>query len=443
MNRPPLKGPEDHFCDNAPDSTPAGRYSLLMAGAMVQSHQPSAVTGLADILRERFNVETVSIWSLVKDRGYIAGQDEIRRRIAGVDVLLMYAGKPVFDFAFYRELKRINPGLVLVHVDGDAHINFPTYTEHFLSEIDLFATHDSIDTADYVAQLGCRSICLGSRVGSDDFFPIPGTTKDIAVSFYGVPKGDRREFLRALDRAGVGLQCVGKSFGPRLDHRALVEIINRSKIGLAFNKHNAPPDKVRMPRGFNLSRQLKGHIFEYALCGTFPLTEHVDNIGRFFDVGRELVTFEGERDLIDKARYYLEHEQERETIARACCAKVLNHIEGRLQSRKLANLIIKVVNAKRGLPERFTSDATRYELKPISAQGRYRPSRQHFVNVQTSLIMRLWRRGSYRAAIRQLRCLKYGLPILYLRSQLKYAVFGFLGRARQRLRVWRDARAER
>jgi spore maturation protein CgeB len=45
--------------------------------------------------------------------------------------------------------------------------------------------------------------------------------------------------------------------------------------------------------------------------------EYVREIEEFFEVGREVVCFDGEPDLVDKARHYLAHESERETIRAA------------------------------------------------------------------------------------------------------------------------------
>jgi len=57
-------------------------------------------------------------------------------------------------------------------------------------------------------------------------------------------------------------------------------------------------------------------IFETTGCGVFLLTEYHENLSKFFEIGKEIETFADEYELIDKIRYYLEHEREREEIAR-------------------------------------------------------------------------------------------------------------------------------
>ena len=84
----------------------------------------------------------------------------------------------------YKELKEINPTLLIVYLDGDSHMNFPTYTQWFINDIDLFVSVDSIDVSDFVAQLGCRSICLGNTISDKDFYPIQGINKDITITIF-------------------------------------------------------------------------------------------------------------------------------------------------------------------------------------------------------------------------------------------------------------------
>ena len=51
-------------------------------------------------------------------------------------------------------------------------------------------------------------------------------------------------------------------------------------------------------------------------AGGFCLTNYQTELPGYFENGRELVWFESPEDLLDKAEYYLSHEDEREHIAR-------------------------------------------------------------------------------------------------------------------------------
>lgn len=57
-------------------------------------------------------------------------------------------------------------------------------------------------------------------------------------------------------------------------------------------------------------------LFETTGTGAFLLTEEHPNIRRFFEPGHEIETFRTEAELIAKVRYYLQHPEQREAIAR-------------------------------------------------------------------------------------------------------------------------------
>jgi spore maturation protein CgeB len=64
-------------------------------------------------------------------------------------------------------------------------------------------------------------------------------------------------------------------------------------------------------------RQVRLREFEAPMAGAFYLTEHLDEIGLHYEIGREVVTFRSRAELVDRAGYYLRHEDERARIARA------------------------------------------------------------------------------------------------------------------------------
>lgn len=57
--------------------------------------------------------------------------------------------------------------------------------------------------------------------------------------------------------------------------------------------------------------------FEALATGSFLLTEWVPTLGELFEDGKHLVTYKTMDEAVEKAKYYLEHEEEREKIAKA------------------------------------------------------------------------------------------------------------------------------
>ena len=56
-------------------------------------------------------------------------------------------------------------------------------------------------------------------------------------------------------------------------------------------------------------------VFETLSTGSFLLTNELDTLPHLFKDGVHLVTYKDLDDAIDKAKYYIEHDAEREKIA--------------------------------------------------------------------------------------------------------------------------------
>jgi spore maturation protein CgeB len=148
--------------------------------------------------------------------------------------------------------------------------------------------------------------------------------KDIDFSFAGSIYRIRNSACRYLRRK-AGLRCFGRGarlvnlglpyvrgafripwlIGPALEFEEVNQIWNRSRISYA-------------PMGGGPSGQvlsLKARLFEMGDSGTMMLCEHSPNLERYYEPGRECVTFEGLEDCAQKARWYLAHETERARIA--------------------------------------------------------------------------------------------------------------------------------
>jgi spore maturation protein CgeB len=131
--------------------------------------------------------------------------------------------------------------------------------------------------------------------------------KTIDVSFVGQPHGDRRDVIERLRARGIAVQTFGLGWpAGRVSQREMIEIFNRSKINL--NLSNASRGGVE---------QVKGRDFEVPGCGGFLLSRASPEIAACFDVGREIVCYDGTDDLADKIRYYLARDGERDAIAAA------------------------------------------------------------------------------------------------------------------------------
>jgi spore maturation protein CgeB len=93
-----------------------------------------------------------------------------------------------------------------------------------------------------------------------------------------------------------------------------VKYYNGAKI--VINIHRPTVDSVYNHN----SRQLPAYsinprTYEIAACGALQMTDIRHDLYRYYNAGQDLETFASPEELIEKIRYYLEHEEQRRTIA--------------------------------------------------------------------------------------------------------------------------------
>jgi spore maturation protein CgeB len=145
--------------------------------------------------------------------------------------------------------------------------------------------------------------------------PAPGTSRPRG----GLPRAldlmrEGKSPLRAArDRADwkkLRARHPGALHAPVTDE-GYVALFSESAVSLGFlvlgDTHRA-----RTPL-----RQVRLREFEAPMAGAFYLTEYLEEIGLHYDIGREIVCWRSEEELLDLCRHYVRHEDERERIARA------------------------------------------------------------------------------------------------------------------------------
>jgi hypothetical protein len=107
---------------------------------------------------------------------------------------------------------------------------------------------------------------------------------------------------------------------------AYVPLYQRAKVG--FNVHNRGNYTVGSYR-----------LFELPGNGVMQISDGGDYLNDFFEVGEEIIGYKNADDLIDKLRYYLGHDQERERIARNGYRRVMRDHRFRDRLRQAGELI--------------------------------------------------------------------------------------------------------
>ena len=149
--------------------------------------------------------------------------------------------------------------------------------------------------------------------------PLPAAQCRHAVSFVGSAYGNRPQWIAALRRRGIDVDCFGHGWanGP-LDTEEVARVMRESVISLNFGDSGVHWTGLLPAR----NRQIKARIFEVPGAGGFLLTESAPGLERYFELGRELVCFQGLDDLAGKVRRYLADPGARDAIAHACHQRV-------------------------------------------------------------------------------------------------------------------------
>lgn len=137
------------------------------------------------------------------------------------------------------------------------------------------------------------------------------------------PVGLRRSLADRLPHRKIKTGLGGREFLPSslvqgfVPDGAMAAMFYSSKINLGFTRMiGEDPDKP----GVN---QVKLRDFEVPMAGGFYLVEKAPDYDALFKPGIEVETWSGADELLEKIRYYLEHDSERQAIAQAGAARAL------------------------------------------------------------------------------------------------------------------------
>jgi hypothetical protein len=155
------------------------------------------------------------------------------------------------------------------------------------------------------------------------------------ISFTGSPyTNERKSFIKYINSNGYKVNLFGgrRTNDPYLSVEDYAIKINQSKINLNFNHSNIQPHRV-------------GRAYEIAACGgfmlsTFPEVYKSKNGSHLVD-GQHFISFT-QFDILDKIKYYLENDYERNVISN----NIRNQYVSNFTARKWWDNIFNMVNDK-------------------------------------------------------------------------------------------------
>jgi hypothetical protein len=89
----------------------------------------------------------------------------------------------------------------------------------------------------------------------------------------------------------------------------------------------------------NLSDDINFRTFETLGCGTFLLTNYTPGLETLFTIGENIITYNDKLDLIDKIKYYLNNEDERNEITK----NSFNHVKENHTYNNRAKQLVEII----------------------------------------------------------------------------------------------------
>ena len=258
---------------------------------------------------ENIDVQFFDYITEAQQRG-IAGMSERLEEIVGKekpDVLFYSPSNPNAGI-LHESLKHITD-----HTDTQTVIWMNDSDRHFNSDAGLWAP-----CADYIIttshddlrkyqEAGSGQKIIKSQWAFNPFtYPMNTRRKTRDISFVGSAWGNRTDMIDKMRQSGLSADTFGDgwhedSFIPFYD---MVRIFGQSRINLnLWDTKAASPQPI--PR----------RLFEVTGCGGFLITMPMENLEEYYEPDKEVLSATSLEELIDKCRYYLNHEHERETIA--------------------------------------------------------------------------------------------------------------------------------
>ncbi|CAN5558509.1 hypothetical protein BH10PLA1_BH10PLA1_00740 [soil metagenome] len=316
-----------------------------------------------------YDVSVFDFFTLVKETGLAhasARLEEIIRREKPALTFCVLTG----DQLLMRSVRRISESgnTTIVNWYCDDHFNFETFSRRWTPAFNWVIT-TSQDKYPLYAKNGFTNAIKSQWACNHFDYQKQDVPLEYGVTFVGAAHGNRRDFVATLERAGIPVKCWGSGWsGGRVSQEQMLQIFSGSRINLNFtNGAESPnPRQARAVRfrtqaygrmnDFSLGRsitrrwwnwrssqratrpaaapspaydgppeqlvnvgipQIKGRTFEIPGCGGFMLTGDAENMSDYYRDGTDAAIFRNGAELIEKTRYYLDHESERLAVSEA------------------------------------------------------------------------------------------------------------------------------
>lgn len=244
--------------------------------------------------------------------------DDVISRIHEYDAIFSVAFNESLDLPESVAKLALKQDIPVIQFDCDSSWRFQHWILPRKNRVSHFVTTHSA-TMLWYQQHGMKVI--KSQWAGSPLYKSEDLEKIYDISFIGqkhgrMPDGRflRAEVINSFIAAGLPVDLFGNYWdgyeswhGYMTNFKDIIRVFNQSRICLNLSN---PWHHGTMP-------QIKGRHFEIPQTGGFQLCTPADDLESYFIEDKEIVVARSVQELVEKARYYLDHATEREAIAKA------------------------------------------------------------------------------------------------------------------------------
>jgi len=243
-----------------------------------------------------------------------------------------------FDIHFIEKLSKLS---FIVMNFFDTEYYFESVDRYYAQLADLVLLPDYLSKYRYEL-LNINAMCTFSLFSKNHYSGCDDSEKNIDVSFVGnFINKTRKKYIDYLIENEIKVKPYGAgTFNGYVNFNKMINIFSRSKINLNFTGTDSDVASLCLNIN-NRIKQCKGRPIEVALCGGFVLSEYVPGIENMFEIGKEIDVFHTKKELLEKIKYYLANEKEREDIARRGHERALKDYDAETAFTKIFSMLYK------------------------------------------------------------------------------------------------------
>lgn len=206
------------------------------------------------------------------------------------------------------------------------------YSRFWARYFDFFTTPDVYGETKY-REIGLNNAIHFPFGCNEKIFRRINISKKYDVSFVGSWHPYREWLIQRIRNAGISVEVVGHRWPKgEIDQEGMVRLFNESRINLNLSNSaswdvryliSSPRALINRLRSKKNIEQMKARIFEINGCGAFQLSYYFEGLSRCYDIDKEISVYADTDDLIEKIKFYLAHDELRESIASAAYKRTL------------------------------------------------------------------------------------------------------------------------